>query len=301
MSTSVEERRFTLLTLLSREPATSAQIGLLPAYRAHTGVALQRMIERDIQTLRLSGHVIVVDSEYRYRVDDSAKIRLDVTGVDVTAIRRILGTKRRNNVEAFAQFGATKVIGSGEVSGKVAPYRLSVPVGDSVVEVADAITVRCRIRFSYDRQGTPVQYVVEPWRIGVHFGAFYLVGAVVSRAGCSVGAEVRTFRLSRVIGQVEVVDLPCEFPVVSEVESDLSPVDVVLLVADPRAPLARRGRVVAECDAGVLVAYEAVDRWDIVEEIVLYQGGAEIVEPAWLRDQVAERLDHAMEVLDGVW
>ncbi|WP_216452374.1 helix-turn-helix transcriptional regulator [Arcanobacterium phocae] len=298
MPTSAEERRFTLLTLLSRSAVSAARIAELPAYREHSGIALQRVIERDIQILRQSGNVIVVDSQYRYQLDNSGTIPIDLSGVDVGALRRVLGTKRRNNVEAFAQFGATKALGNGLVSGAINPYRIKVPVGDSVVDVAQAIVARRQIRFNYSRQGSPACYVIEPWRIEVHFGAFYVSGAVVQRNKTKADGDVRTFRLTRVIGSVRVLESAFLFDQQPTIDSDLNTIDVRLFVSDPAMPLARRGRIVDHRNGGVIVEFLAVDRWDMIDDIVFHGSAVDVLEPEWLRDDIADRLAHAQEVLD---
>lgn len=249
---SAEERRFTLLTLLSRAPASAIEIAQLPAYAGKSGKALQRMIERDIQTLRDSGNTITVDENYRYRVDESRQIVIDVSGLDVSILRRILGTKRRNNVEAFAQFGAAKVLGSGTISDKITPYRLNVPNGESVIDVARAMSEHRRMRFRYHRSTSVTQYILEPWQVTVHFGAFYVHGAVVERDGIQVDGQIRTFKLSRIESKVEVLDQACTLPVTDQVDSELAPVDIVLFVSDPQAPLARRGKIIDQRDGELL-------------------------------------------------
>ncbi|QRV02954.1 WYL domain-containing protein [Arcanobacterium phocisimile] len=300
MPTSAEERRFTLLTLLSRQPATLAQIAQLPAYREHEGVAQQRLIERDIQTVRESGIIISVDSDYQYRVDTSQRIAVNLEDLDVTILRRLLGAKRRTNVEAFAQYAATKALGQGIVTDKMSAYKLKVPHGDHVVDIAQALEQRTRITFTYLKQGHEVKYLVEPWRIEVHFGAFYMVGAVIKRDGQSARGDVRTFKLSRLSGKVSLLDEPVTLPAVSDTDSALSPVDIDVFVSDPQMPLARRGQIVEMRDDGVIVRFVAADRWDIVDDVLFHSDDACIVAPAWLSNEVAHRIKHAKEVLSGL-
>ncbi|USR78630.1 helix-turn-helix transcriptional regulator [Arcanobacterium pinnipediorum] len=301
MPTSAEERRFTLLTLLSRQRATIDQIAQLPAYRGHHGIAQQRLIERDIQILRESGTVVRVDKDYRYSVDTSHRIAVDLQDLDLTILRRLLGTKRRNNVEAFAQYAATKALGQGIVTDKMSAYKLKVPYGDSVVDIAQALGQHTQISFTYTKRDENINYIVEPWRIEVHFGAFYMVAAVIERDGSPVAGDARTFKLSRIVGKVIMLDSPVTIERKDNFDSTLSPVDIEVFVADPAMPLAQRGQIIAHHDGGVIVRFPAADRWDIVDDVLFHADAARIVAPAWLRDDVNQRIDHVHEVLNGIW
>jgi proteasome accessory factor C len=159
---------------------------------------------------------------------------------------------------------------------------------------------RC-VRFSYrgrmDPQ--PTEREVEPWRLDLREGAWYLHGW--DRAA----QAPRIFRLDRAAGML-VVDLPRAVAIPSElpepryepgpddleVELRLAPAAVWLLdalEADDTLP-----------DAGSLIVRMRTGAPEWLARLVLMCGGsAEVVRPPAVRELVRSRAEQAIELLDG--
>lgn len=300
-SNNVGERRFTLLTRLAAGPATIDQIKEIPAYAQEaqrlTDASLQRNIERDIETLRTSGHNVVnvgADGDYRYYLDDSRNVPVDGIGMDLTLLRHLLGYKASSDPEVFAQSGVTKLLGTGSLTDEASPYSLHVPTGEAVTEIAPAIQLGKRITFTYESAsaGKLGRYVVEPWRIEVHFGAFYVRGYQVSKNSDAGDCGMRVFKLDRMSGKIQVLDDDATHPVLETESSHLHPVTARVFVADRRLPLAMKGTVVEERDGGVVVEIDSITRVDLFDDLIFHGRQATLLGPDDVAEEFAHRIDH---------
>lgn len=309
ISRSAKERRFALLTKLATDGATFDQIRSLPAYqRADVDepadsaaqeaayAAQTRMIERDIESLRASGNTIVVTAtgdKEQYRLDTSTNIEIDGSDVDMTVLRQILNSKSVDGPELFAQSGVQKLLSSGDLTGDVSPYTLSVPRGDQAVAIAPAISLRRQISFSYasTRRTGPVQYVTEPWRLEVHFGAFYLRAHQVSVAGVPEPGT-RMFKVDRIVGKVKVLDTPAMSDMIDDASSELEPVSATVIVSEPDMPLAQRGTIEDRRGDGVVVQLKNVDRAELFDDLMFHGADARLIGPLALVDEFRSRLQH---------
>lgn len=298
-SVSVHERRFTLLTRLVEGPATIDDIKRIPVYTDFgTESALMRTIERDIETLRASGHNVVnrgAEDDYRYRLDTSGNISVDGTGIDLTLLHHLLANKGASQAEVFAQSGVTKLLSTGSVTGQSSPYSLHIPSGESVTVMASAIQLKKRVVFTYESASTtePATYMLEPRRLEVHYGSFYIRGYQIEKNGDKTVQGIRVFKLDRIHGEVEITDDDSTHDV-SETESEyLAPVTVRVAVDDERLPLAMKGEILGRDAAGeITVEISGITRADLYDDLVFHAGHARIVSPNEVARDFQRHLNH---------
>ncbi|MFY9262967.1 MAG: WYL domain-containing protein [Actinomycetaceae bacterium] len=298
---SADERRFALLTALSLRPHTAEQIFALPAFNREgiSEAAAEKELVRDIEVLRSSGHRITNTGapDYQYVLDNSGNIPVDGTGMDLSLVRYLLKYRSADGLGAFAQQGVTKLLSSGEYSDDISPYTLHVPTGEAVTDIAPAIQLGKRIQFDYSSASTskPARYLVEPWQIQVHFGAFYLLGHLVARNGDPTENGTRTFKLDRVCSPVTVLDEDCVHPV-TDAQIELAPVNARVFLTDPTLPLAQRGRVLAQRDGGVEIELIGMERTDLFDDLIFHGTAAQLLGPDELREEYVSRLRHLVHL-----
>lgn len=293
----VSERRFTLLTRLALGAVTLDDMKSIPAYAELadgdiSAESVQRLIERDIETLRDSGYTVLVSNDGygpTYRLDDSSNIRIDGTGIDLSLLHHLLRRKARSESLAFAQSGVTKLLSTGSADGSPSPYSLHIPDGASVTDIASAVQLGKRVAFTYESASSagPADYVVEPLQIVVHFGSFYVRAWQVSKDGDHDAAGPRIFKLTRVTGSVTILDDDATHSLTSDASDHLRPVTVELEVDDDRLPLAMKGR-----HRSGHVELVDVMRTDLYDDLIFHGPHARIVSPPEVAEDFANRLAH---------
>jgi predicted DNA-binding transcriptional regulator YafY len=168
--------------------------------------------------------------------------------------------------------------------------------GDDVAIARRAIVRRVRVRFSYRGRSDPAprERTVEPWAVELSEGAWYLHGHDVE-AGAG-----RVFRLDRASGlesveEVSGAPIPDELPppVYEAAPDDL---DVVLLL-EPGAEWlldAVRADRVATTGGGLRVELRTGSPEWLSRLVLMAAGGAVVLEPAGLRQQVRSRAEAAL-------
>lgn len=299
---SAGERRFTLLTKLAYGAVTMSQIRKIPAYSADKNwETLTRTIERDIEILRKSGYAIHVEQrgdEYIYRLDDSSNIQVDATGLDVTLLRYLLGSKQVAGPAVFAQSGVTKLLSSADLSETSNYYAVSVPRGDLAVDIAPAIQLGRRIEFSYQSTSArqPARYVVEPWRLEVHFNAFYLRAFLVRKDTDRKKQGVRLFKVDRIVGKITILDEVVSAPIIPDESSKLVPVDAVIELQSAELPLARKGTKIEPRADHCVVTVEGIEVGDLYEDLIFHGESAQLIGPPSLVEDYETRLAHLQKL-----
>lgn len=295
---SAGERRFTLLTTLAYGAVTMSEIKRIPAYESDKNpAALNRTIERDIEILRKSGYTIHVEQrgdEYLYRLDESSNIELDAAGLDVTLLRFLLGSKQVAGPAVFAQSGITKLLGSADLSESANYYSVSVPQGDVAVDIAPAIQLGRRIEFSYRSTNAqePARYVVEPWRLEVHFNAFYLRAYLIRKNRDQTTQGVRLFKVDRITSKVTILDETMSAPVFNDDSIELVPVDAVIELQSTELPLARKATRIVQRDRGYEARIEGIEVGDLYDDLIFHGESARLIGPQPLVDDYNKRLAH---------
>ncbi len=282
--------------------------------------AFERMFERDKDTLRSLGvPVVTVDAgghsdDVGYRIDNEAYALppVDLTSAEwgvLALAAQLWGDKALRTDMSRAM---TKLRAAGAAQGEDDALAGLAPrvraVGDAYGPLLDAVTERRTVRFRYRAASTGVLATrqVEPWRIAVRGGGWYLVGRDVDRQA------PRVFRLSRIEGRVRVGQVPAAFAVPDHVDVDAAlgtagQERVAVLAVVPERASAVRARAVA-VPAGAadlpapsdreLVAVPFRSVTTLAEELAGYADAVLVLDPPDLRADVVRRLEAAAALAD---
>lgn len=217
-TTASAERLLNLLiALLDRESGyTREQLrAIVPGYdRAGNQDAFERMFERDKAHLRSLGYPVeeipdddpwASDAQLtpRYRVPRGSyrlpRVRFSAEESAVLAVAADAWNDAAQ--DRLARRALDKL--EPALSGEAAPgtdVQPTVAVADPAFEpLLSAVLAHRTVRFDYvDRTGAFSQRTVQPWGVGSRYGAWYLAGWDADRRA------QRTFRLSRIISEVDV-------------------------------------------------------------------------------------------------
>lgn len=281
--------------------------------------AFEKLFERDKATLRELGFPLKVsDDTYqdsiRYWLDmqsyDMPPLHLTASQLGVLAVAAelwrdgALGSESRRAVTKLRAMGDTEV-GPATLTA----YALRVgAAGDAYGPLLDAIDSRTAVTFLYRAASTGDVAVrtVEPWRLAVRRGGWYLLAHDRDRDA------TRAFRLSRIAGSVTPVGEPDAYAIPENVDVDAAlglrgaPVEALLAISPGRAAGLR-----AQCrPSDATHACGCADGRDLFDltlddleqgaRLVAAHGDAVVViEPDELRDAVARRLRAATTIALG--
>lgn len=176
----------------------------LRGYRDLTPETFHATFERDKDALRQCGVVLLVGEgeDPVYRVDP-ASFADDVPSLTVeqqTLIRLALGAWRTLNPTGLNLTEATiNALTPATGSAQVAPLPLDLEGMDLLPVLLEAIATRRPVSFTHQSRQGRMERGVDPWRLVVRGRAIYLFGLDNDRG------EPRTFRLSRIEGDVELL------------------------------------------------------------------------------------------------
>ena len=203
------ERLLDLVALLlnARRPLTFDQIReVIPAYQQGDAASAKRMFERDKDTLREVGIPMEVAPTDLWAVEQGYWIPQDqyylpemaFTEDEVWALFVAAHTPGESGEaeQAFQKLSAGTETNVLSAMAERSPAPGVDPSGPHLGAVADALARRRTLRFRYQpAQGKAGQREVDPYSLVFRAGHWYLVGLDRARQ------EVRSFRLSRVVGQ----------------------------------------------------------------------------------------------------
>ncbi len=305
------ERLTNLLALLleTPEPLSLVEIaGELAGQYPDGHTARRATFERDKSALREIGvpidQEIVPGGEYagqtRYWIDRARyELRdLDLDEDEQRALQVAVAATRPGSAsgqEALWKLGAG-LLGPG------APVAATVPDAASLPVLRDAVATRRSVRFTY----RDVERTVDPWGLLLRDGFWYLIGHDHGRA------ERRTYRIDRIVGDVErlddrVFERPAGFDPL-----DAFPDDPKLIGADDmsataqvridasRAEAVRRElgdhRVIERSDDGVVVVDVPCANLPAFRSWVLgHLEHAEVLAPPSVRDDLVAWLESIVE------
>ncbi|MDP9805459.1 proteasome accessory factor B [Trueperella bonasi] len=295
-SRPVDQRRFALLVYIRRSKPTMDQIIAMPAYQGINPDHVRRYAERDLQGLRESGYHINVDDNGRYLLDDSGNIHVDCTGVELGILRSLLGSKAKSSALAYAQQGVTKLLSSGMVTTSATNLTVHTPRGEEVVSIAAAIQLGRRIQFSYrgTRAAAPELYTVEPFRLEVHLGAFYLRGYQIHVEGRSSRGN-RMYKLDRLHGKVKILDSALSHAFDETEETLLSPVTARVWLSR-ELPLIWQASDVQRCEDGYVIELRDIDRGQLYSDLMFYGLDAKLIGPKNVCREFENRLRHLAQL-----
>jgi proteasome accessory factor B len=313
----VEDRLFSLvLALLATETGLlkseilSTVRGYAERYDSRGGNAnLERQFERDKDDIRDLGIPLeTVESPDRPGDNQALRYRIPKGEYDLPVDVRftpdelaLLGLAaevwREASLSADSQRALTKLRSLGiEPREPVIGYAPRLRVRDAAFEpVRQALDKRQRVRFRYLKPGEhePRLRTVEPYAMVLHEGRWHLHGRDVDVDGG------RTFLLSRIVGEVQVV-AGAPFPPPPPDIQDRALADLQALRLSNAADLAVRAgsdaevrlgkrAVAADEDAGV-IRLHYTDAAIFADELASYGPEVRVLSPVSLRDAVRDRL-----------
>ncbi|MGA9160692.1 MAG: WYL domain-containing protein [Actinomycetota bacterium] len=211
------ERLVNLVALLleSRTPLTFDQIRgkLAEGYGHEDASSAKRMFERDKDVLRDIGVPIEVvatdawDVEHGYAIDKQRYYLPDIAFAPEELSALFIAVRSAGDISAE---DAVRKLLSGADRGILAglgPPALGGETDPNLSRAAEAVAGSGRVRFSYrTSRGERSDRTVDAFGLAVRGGHWYLVGMDRDRG------EIRSFRLSRVSGDVEIVGEGTEPP-----------------------------------------------------------------------------------------
>lgn len=289
---------------------------------AATTEAFERMFERDKDSLRALGVPIVTvdagghaqDAGYRIDKDAYALEEVDLTPAELGVLSLAAQFWQDSAVAVDTSRALTKLRSAGEpaelgdgadVTAGLAPQVRS--VSDAYETLLDAVVERRAVTFTYRAASTGqvLQRTVEPWRVVVRDGGWYLLGHDQDRRAA------RAFKLTRVEGQVRASGPAGAFEIPEGLDADAliglrrqAPVRPAVLAIRPEraGALRARGRAAGEGEtradsstttvpAGrdvVVVDFTSVQT--VADEVAGYGDAVVVLDPPDLRAAVVERL-----------
>lgn len=282
---------------------------------AATTEAFERMFERDKDSLRALGvPIVTVDSgghaqDVGYRIDKDAYAleEVDLTPAELGVLSLAAQFWQDSAVAVDTTRALTKLRSAGEpaelgeaadaVAG-LAPQVRS--VSDAYETLLDAVVERRAVTFTYRAASTGqvLRRTVEPWRVVVRDGGWYLLGHDRDRRAA------RAFKLTRVEGQVRATGPARAFDIPADLDADAliglrrpAPLRTAVLALRPEraGALRARGRTHGEelraSVAGrdvVVVDFTSVST--IADEVAGYGDAVVVLDPPDVRAAVIERL-----------
>lgn len=268
----------------------------------------ERMFERDKDDLRSMGIEIEVSSQdplfedepgYRIKPETYNLPTKSFSTEELAIVSTALSLWRSSELEDQAMNAARRVAGSqsfaesDQLTRGVSEAILSDQAG--LVEITKAMATRSSISFNYRKSADEPLMLrkVNPFGISSWRSSWYLVGEDIEKQ------DIRVFRLSRVVGPVELskkrdsFDIPADFDVKDYlIMLHRDAIEVHALVRKSQAELVRRrAKIVDATDADWdLICFESDSVEDAVEEALWFCDSLIITEPAEVRNRVIASL-----------
>ncbi len=310
----------TLALMSTRRPMTVVQIArAVPGYDLGPGgvadEAFRRMFERDKESLREQGIPVLTEpvggwaageGEVGYRIPPAEyalpDISLEPDEAAALGLAARLWSSARLAEDVQTALRKLEAVGVPAREPGVAFAPRVESREPAFAPVYAALRARQAVRFGYRGPADEAarERTVEPWGVASRAGHWYLVGLDRDRG------ERRTFRLSRVEGDVTTVGRP------GSVERPATPIDLAAQVRPPAEPelrgeallLARRGAgwalrrdavAATEVEGGthLTVAYARLEV--LAERVAEAAPGVVALAPEALVDSVVQRLQAVLD------
>ncbi len=307
------ERLVNLVALLleSRTPLTFDQIRgqLAEGYGHEDASSAKRMFERDKDVLRDIGVPIDVvatdawDVEHGYTIDKQRYYLPEIAFTPEELSALFVAVRSAGDISAE---DAVRKLLSGADRGILAglgPPALAGETDPNLLRAAEAVAGSNRVRFSYrTSRGERSERIVDGFGLAVRGGHWYLVGMDRDRG------EIRSFRLSRVSGDVEIVgegtEPPQGFRAADHVQAGpWGPGEAKTTATIAFAPdvswwatngVAGAERVRSRADGWVEVRVPWSPGEGLVSWILSFGPEAEVIEPQELRSEIVGRLEELL-------
>ena len=250
------ERQLTLLELIAgRSTVTKHDVRhLLPAYGNRSDIAFEKLLERDLDTLRRAGYPIDVTTDYTYRYDRTTGLAINVSALDISLLRALLsGVTTRGPLYLAANNGLHKLLAtSNSLQDRASYLTANIPAGEEALRLARALQHRQQVRFAYSGASAAgvSEYVLEPSELEEHFDVYYVSGPAKRLSGPKGSGhweERRTFRATRIVPGSFATVGPAERPRPVAGSASVFTAEEATIAIRPGAalPLALRGDPVA--------------------------------------------------------
>ncbi len=191
--------------LSSERGRTRSQLRTLPGYAELSEATFDVQFQRDKDALRETGVVLDVTSTTRGEVytvaDESFATSLErLEEIDISLIHMAVGVWRGADARTLGPKLAAASTASVHPSS--APVALDLEGADLVADLAEAISARRLVAFTYAALADTAERAVEPWRLVLRGRGLYLWGRDLDREG------ERLYRLSRIRSAVEFLGEP---------------------------------------------------------------------------------------------
>ena len=284
--------------------------------------AFERMFERDKDALRdLGVPIVTVETgghaeEIGYRIDKDSyaldEVNLTPAELGVLSLAAqfwqdaAVAVDTTRALTKLRSAGEMDTGAAGEAADAVAGLAPRVRSVSAAYEpLLDAILARRVVTFTYRAANTGQvrRRTVEPWKVAVRDGGWYLLGHDRDRDAA------RSFRLNRIEGTVKTVGAPGAFTVPADIDVDQlvggappAPVRHALLALRPEraSALRARGSGVTEATEPASLARAVADRElvrvpytsaeALADEVAGYGEAVLVLDPPELRERVLERL-----------
>ena len=307
------QRRMDLILVLlnaSRPITREAIRKKIPLYNQDNDVAFQRMFERDKDDLREMNIPLETapvnmgfDDEQGYFINTKQWL---LPEMNLTTQQRMLITLAASvwqdqSMQAQARAALHNV--GGSIQDGVAVNAYVAGQQTNLLDLLDAITNARRVSFSYEglNSDSAQTRTVDPWRIFLTAGSWYLAGFDLDRE------DMRTFRLNRIVGAVTDTGEHRDNPAPDELdtraiveswkESAVESRHAVLRVAPGKCSnlRLRATRIVPVGDMEELTVTYGFER-DLASEIASVCHFVTVASPDSLRTAVSSLVSKAMRV-----
>ena len=298
--------------LNARSPISRDQIfQRVPGYDQDSEEALQKMFERDKKALRdmgvpieMKSFDVVHDDQMGYWLDRKSFLLPDL---HLTPSERLLITLAASawedqQISSVARDAAHRMGTKANRPSDAPDMRIGVGL-TTVADLFAAINSHHVVQFRYHSKSSDVasDRTVQPWRLLLTSGAWYLVGFDEEREA------MRTYRLTRILGAVVDTGRVCD----RDVPADLDTRELVKSWADipgskktatirikpgTCANLRLRAREVDLSDDGDTLTVDYGHEPRLVREIATVCADVISVQPKALSDSVTAFIDHALKV-----
>lgn len=322
---TASDRRYTLRCKLNEDHSTLEELLRLPAYQDKEKSLSQRrhLLESDISVLRESGEDLRVrlgaHNEEIYWIDNSHKITINGAPPDLSILYNLLAENGKSAEAEYASAALQILLSASNLTEKNTAYRIHLPRGKYILEIATAIARRQRISIKYAAAYNSrfTQQIIEPVRIEAHYDAFYVLAYKIDKSAAE-NPPLRTYKIDRILEKPQLLADSAtntanfgsekSHSTNSELEiiNGFSTYDFQVRVKKSRAlPLRELAAKVTSAPAAKdgnaqedLHIYQ-MQKEDMYEYLVFYGRDAQLLAPREIRQDFYERLQHLQRLVKG--
>ena len=268
-------------------------------YLAEKFEVSRRTINRDIERLCMAGIPVVttrgkgggISIMEGYRIDRTLLTSSDMQAIlaGLRSLDSVSGTRRYAQLmERLAPDGPGLLSGGPHILIDLSSwYKAS--LAPKIERIHQAIEESRLVSFSYHAPSGESDRVAEPYDLVFQWGGWYLW------AWCRLREDFRLFKLNRMTGlelcgffekrEAPLPDLSQEkvFPRTYQVKARIAPEYRWRLIEEYGAD-----SFAVQADSSLLFTFDFADKETIIGWIASFGGGAELLEPAWLRRELAQ-------------